>query len=387
MQAQDIQKAAVIGSGAMGHGIAQVFAMAGVPVAIQDIDQGCLDKAVANIADSLQFLVGKEKISGQEKEEILENRIRTTLEVADAVAGAQLVVEAVPEKMDLKKTVFKNVSDNAAADAILASNTSTMSITELARAVDNPARFIGLHFFNPVNRMKLVEVIGCELTDAACMDAACEFAKKCKKVPVKVLKDAPGFIVNRVNAPSQALLNAILDEGSLSPAAIDTVMKKVGMPMGPFELADYVGLDVFQDTLSYYAQTLSDDYRPGRVIQEKIAAGELGMKTGRGIYTWENGKAQIDDSEESQEIGPQDFLSIQANESVKVHKEGIAKCRDDIDQAMIYGTRAIAGPFALAVNMQPEQLTQSLEKLRDRYNLGILTPEPEIKDGSFKNFS
>ncbi|MFW5936572.1 MAG: 3-hydroxyacyl-CoA dehydrogenase family protein [Desulfosalsimonas sp.] len=387
MKAEEIKKAAVIGSGAMGHGIAQVFSMAGVDVTLQDIQQDMLDKAISNITDSLDFLVGKGKITAEDKETIVSSRLHTTLEVAQAVSGAQIVVEAVPEKMDLKKTVFKNVSDNAPQDAILASNTSTMSITELAEAVSNPQRFIGLHFFNPVNRMKLVEVIGCEFTEAQNMDTAAEFAQKCGKVPVKVLKDAPGFIVNRINAPSQALLNAILDEGVIEPAAVDNAMKKVGMPMGPFELADYVGLDVFEDTLQYYAQTLSADYKPGRVIQDKLSRGELGMKSGKGIHAWQNGQAQIDPEKESQEIGPQDFLAIQANEAVKVHKEGIARCRDDIDQAMVYGTKAIAGPFALAVNMQPEQLTASLDRLKDRYGLSILTPEPDIKDGSFKNFT
>ena len=157
--------------------------------------------------------------------------------------------------------------------------------------------------------------------------------------------------------------------------------------MGPFELANYVGLNVFADTLQYYAQTLSKEYKPGRVIQEKLSNGELGMKSGKGVHIWQSGQAQIDPDKESRDIGPQDFLAIQANEAVKVHKEGIARCKNDIDQAMVYGNKVIAGPFALAVNMEAEQLTASLDKLKDRYGLSILAPEPEILDGSFKNFT
>ena len=157
-----------------------------------------------------------------------------------------------------------------------------MSISEIGSVVKNPERFVGLHFFNPVNRMKLVEVIYGDKTNDATADLMCEIAKKIEKIPVKVLKDRPGFIVNRISAPNQALLSAILDEGKVQPQELDAMMKKMGAKMAPFETADFVGLDVFCHTLDYYAKTLSPQYKPGKYLTDKIAKKELGMKSGQG---------------------------------------------------------------------------------------------------------
>ncbi|OQX61654.1 MAG: 3-hydroxybutyryl-CoA dehydrogenase [Desulfococcus sp. 4484_241] len=384
MNVEDIKKVAVIGSGAMGHGIAQVCIMAGCNVVMTDVKQEFLDNGVAKIRESLDFLVGKEKITADDRDNMLNNLLSTSLDLKDAVKDAQLVIEAVPEVMDLKKQVFADVSSAAPKDALLASNTSTMSITEIATAVDNPERFLGMHFFNPVNRMKLVEVIYGQKTSDENVNLLFEFSEKLKKIPVKVLKDSPGFIVNRIGAPNQALISAILDEGKIKPDEIDAVMKQMGMPMGPFELADYVGIDVFYHTLKYYSETLSKDYTPGKTLQAMMDRGDLGMKTGKGIYVWENGKAQIDTSKQSTEITPMEFLAIQVNEAVRVYKEGIAESVEDIDKGMVHGMRAFAGPFALAAGTDPKQLTDTLNKLHERYGLDIFKPEPEIQDGSFK---
>ncbi|MFP4039975.1 MAG: 3-hydroxyacyl-CoA dehydrogenase NAD-binding domain-containing protein [Desulfosudaceae bacterium] len=383
MKLDDIKKVAVIGSGAMGNGIAQMCAMAGLQVTMVDIKQEFIDKGMATINESLDFLVGKGKLSAEDKDKVLGN-LSTSLSNSEAVADAQVVIEAVPEVMDLKKKVFAEISEAAPADALLASNTSTMSITEIATAAKNPERFLGMHFFNPVPVMKLVEVIyGAKTTDEN-VDLLCELSQKIKKIPVKVLKDSPGFIVNRIGAPNQALINAVLDEGKIKPDLIDAGMKQTGMPMGPFELADYVGIDVFYHTLKYYAETLSKDFTPGKTLQDLMDKGNLGMKTGQGIYKWENGKAQIDTSEQSSEITPMEFLAIQINEAVRVFKENIAESVEDIDQAMVHGMRAFAGPFALTAGIDPQQLTDALNKLHERYGLDIYKPEPEIVDGSFK---
>jgi len=306
------------------------------------------------------------------------------MDTAEAVKDAQIVIEAVPEIMDLKKKVFAELSDLAAKDAILATNTSTMSVSEIGSVVDDPTRFVGMHFFNPVTRMKLVEIIYGDKTSDETVDLLCAVSEKCNKIPVKVLKDHPGFIVNRISAPNQALLSAILDEGKIKPAQIDSKMKQLGVKMAPFETADFVGIDVFCHTLNYYAETLSPQYKPGKVLSEKMKNNELGMKTGKGIYNWENGKAVIDDSSQTEEITPVHFMAIQVNEAVKVFKEGIAASTSDIDDGVKYGMNAFAGPFALASGMPPEQLTEALNFLKDRYHLDFLTPEPEIVDGSFK---
>ncbi|MDY6832715.1 MAG: 3-hydroxyacyl-CoA dehydrogenase NAD-binding domain-containing protein [Thermodesulfobacteriota bacterium] len=383
MKLEDIKKIAVIGSGAMGHGIAQVCIMAGYTVVMVDVKQEFLDNGMKKVKESMDFLVGKGKLSAEDKDRMM-GQLSTSLDNKAAVADVQVVIEAVPEIMDLKKKVFAEVSSAAPAEALLASNTSTMSITEIATAVTKPERFLGMHFFNPVNRMKLVEVIFGQKTSAENVDLLCELSRKIGKIPIKVLKDSPGFIVNRIGAPNQALISAILDEGKIKPDEIDAIMKQMGMPMGPFELADYVGIDVFYHTLKYYSETLSKDFTPGKTLQALLDKGDLGMKTGKGIYEWEGGKAKIDTSKTSTEITPMDFLAIQVNEAVRVYKEGIAESVEDIDQGMVHGMRAFAGPFALAAGTDPKQLTDTLNKLHAKYGLDIFKPEPEIQDGSFK---
>ncbi|HON58039.1 MAG TPA: 3-hydroxyacyl-CoA dehydrogenase family protein [Smithella sp.] len=384
MKLDDVKKIAVIGSGAMGNGIAQVCAMAGMKVVMVDIKQEFIDKGMATINKSLDTLVSKGKLTADGKANVMSN-ISSSLSNAEAVKDVQVVIEAVPEIMDLKKKVFAEISAAAPADALLASNTSTMSISEIATAAKNPERVLGMHFFNPAPVMKGVEVIYANKTSDANVDLLCEMTKKIGKVPIKVLKDSPGFIVNRIGAPNQALISAILDEGKIKPDGIDMVMKTMaGMPMGPFELADYVGIDVFYHTLKYYSETLSPEFKPGKTLQNLLDSNKLGMKSGQGIYTWEGGKAKIDASAKTDEFDPLDFLAIQINEAVRVYKEKIAASTADIDAGMVHCMRAFAGPFALGAGLEPKQLADKLNKLHARFGLNIFKPEPEIVDGSFK---
>lgn len=385
MKLEDVKKIAIIGSGAMGHGIAQVCAAAGYSVVMKDVKQEFLDSAMVKVKESLDILVSKGKMSADECARIMSQGIITTLNTAEAVKGAQIIIEAVPEVMDLKKQVFAELSELADADAVLATNTSTMSVSEIGRVVSNPSRFAGMHFFNPVNRMKLVEVIYGESTSHDTVNLLCDLSVKCDKLPVKVLKDRPGFIVNRISAPNQALLSAILDEGKVKPEQVDMKMKKLGVKMAPFETADFVGLDVFCHTLEYYAKTLSPQYRPGHYLEDKVKKNELGMKSGQGIYKWTDGKAQITDQGDTDAITPIHFMAVQVNEAVKVMKEGIASSVKDVDDGVKFGMNAFAGPFALAAGMQPQQLADALNYLADRFKLDMLKPEPEIVDGSYKN--
>lgn len=378
----DVKKIAVIGSGAMGHGIAQVCAQNGLMVTMIDIKQEFLDNALKKVKESLDFLASKGKLQGT-VDEIL-GKISVTTDLQKGVSDAQVIIEAVPENMQLKKDVFAKASSACASDAILATNTSTMSITEIATAVTNPERFAGMHFFNPVTRMKLVELIYGAKTSENAINILFELTKKIDKFPVKVLKDRPGFIVNRISAPNQALLCAILDEGKIHPAQIDGKMKKMGVKMAPFETADFVGLDVFCHTLEYYAQTLSPQYKPGKFLLGCLDKGHLGMKSGKGIYEWKDGKAIIPEMPDTEEITPLHLMAVQVNEAVKVYKEGIAASVQDIDDGVKYGMNAFAGPFALASGVQPQQLTDCLNYLAQRFKLDILKPEPEIIDGSFK---
>jgi enoyl-CoA hydratase/3-hydroxyacyl-CoA dehydrogenase len=378
----DVKKIAVIGSGAMGHGIAQVCAQNGLMVTMIDIKQEFLDNALKKVKESLDFLASKGKLQGTVDDVM--GKISVTTDLQKGVSDAQVIIEAVPENMQLKKDVFAKASSACASDAILATNTSTMSITEIATAVTNPERFAGMHFFNPVTRMKLVELIYGAKTSENAINILYELTKKIDKFPVKVLKDRPGFIVNRISAPNQALLSAILDEGKINPAQIDGKMKKMGVKMAPFETADFVGLDVFCHTLEYYAQTLSPQYKPGKFLLGCLEKGHLGMKSGKGIYEWKDGKAIIPEMPDTEEITPLHLMAVQVNEAVKVYKEGIAASVQDIDDGVKYGMNAFAGPFALASGVQPQQLTDCLNYLAQRFKLDILKPEPEIIDGSFK---
>jgi len=384
MKFEDVKKIAVIGSGAMGNGIAQVCAMAGLKAVMVDIKQEFIDKGMATVTKSLDFLVSKGKLTAEGKANAMGN-LSTSLSNDEAVKDAQVIIEAVPEIMDLKKQVCAEISAAAPSDAVIASNTSTMSISEIATAGKNPERILGMHFFNPAPAMKGVEVIYAKKTTDANVDLLCELTRKINKVPIKVLKDSPGFIVNRIGAPNQALISAILDEGKIKTDSVDTIMKALaGMPMGPFEISDYVGIDVFYHTLKYYSETLSPEFKPGKTLQNLLDSKKLGMKSGQGIYTWEGGKAKIDTSEQSKEIGPMEFLSIQINEAVRVYKEKIAASAADIDLGLVHCMRAFAGPFALGAGMDPQQMADTLEKLYQRYGLKIFKPEPEIVDGSFK---
>ena len=384
MKLEDVKKIAVIGSGAMGNGIAQVSTMAGYEVVMMDIKQEFVDKGVNKIKDSLKFLVGKEKIGQDQMDNILNNLLKTSLDVKEAVSDAQIVIEAVPEIMDLKKKIFKEVSDSVSKDTIIATNTSSMSITELATVVDNQERFVGMHFFNPVPIMKLVEVIYGDKTNDDVIDVIYKLSEKCKKNPVKVLKDRPGFIVNRINGANQALLSCILDEGKIKPDEVDSSMKKAGFKMAPFETMDFVGLDVIFHIMSYFDENLSPDFAPGKFIQEKLDKKELGYKSGKGIYEWEGGKAKIDTSKESTEITPLHFLSVQLNESIRVYKEGLVESPEDIDNAMKFGMNAFAGPFELAAGVEPADIEKALSYIADRYDMNTFKPESEITGGSFK---
>ncbi len=278
---------AVVGAGTMGNGIAHVLALNGYTVTLIDVNEEALEQGTNTIASNLQRQVNKERITAAEREATL-NRIRTHTDLAQAVSDVELVIEAVSETTDVKGPIFETLDAAAPDDAILASNTSSISITWLAAQTSRPDQVIGMHFFNPVPIMKLVEVVrGLDTSDAT-FDAVERLALELDKTPVEV-NDAPGFVSNRVLMPMINEAVFCLMEGVASEEDIDTVMT-LGMnhPMGPLTLADFIGLDVCLGIMEVLHRELGDDkYRPCPLLRKMVTAGHLGRKSGQGFYSYD----------------------------------------------------------------------------------------------------
>ena len=283
----------VIGAGTMGNGIAHTFAQNGYSVNLIDISQDSLDKAIKIITKNLDRMVQKDKISEEDKENTLQN-ITTFTDLKSGVSNAELVVEAATENIDLKLRIFKDMDEAAPASAILSTNTSSISITRIAAATNRPDKVIGMHFMNPVPIMKLVEIIRGYSTSDKVTKTIMETSKSLKKVPVEV-NDYPGFVANRILMPmiNEAIIT--LNEGVAGVEEIDTVMK-LGMahPMGPLQLADFIGLDVCLAIMNVLYEGLGNPkYAPCPLLVNMVTAGKKGVKSGEGFYSWTHGTKDL----------------------------------------------------------------------------------------------
>ncbi len=288
-----MKKIAVIGAGTMGNGIAHVFAQSGFTVSLIDISQNSLDKAVATITKNLDRLLAKERISEEVRNITLTN-ISTFTDMASGVKGVDLVVEAATENIDLKLKIFKQLDELTSENVILASNTSSISITQIGAATSRPEKVIGMHFMNPVPIMKLVEIIRGYATTDEVTQTIMEMSKKLGKTPVEV-NDYPGFIANRILMPmiNEAIYS--LYESVAGVEEIDTVMK-LGMahPMGPLQLADFIGLDVCLSILNVLHDGFGNPkYAPCPLLVNMVMAGKLGVKSGEGFYSWGHGTKEL----------------------------------------------------------------------------------------------
>lgn len=288
-----MKKVAVIGSGTMGNGIAHVFAQNGFPVSLIDISEEALQKAVGTITKNLDRIISKGILTEEQKEQTLQN-ITTFTSMQEGVQDVDLVVEAATENVDLKLKIFRDLSSFTKPEAILASNTSSISITKIASVTDHPDKVIGMHFMNPVPVMKLVEVIRGYSTSDEVTNRIIELSKQLGKVPAEA-NDYPGFIANRILMPmiNEAIYS--LYEGVAGVEEIDTIMK-LGMahPMGPLQLADFIGLDVCLSILNVLHDGFGNPkYAPCPLLVNMVQAGHKGIKSGNGFYSWSHGTKEL----------------------------------------------------------------------------------------------
>jgi len=379
----EIKKVAVIGAGDMGHGIAQLFASNGFNVVLEDKYPEMLEKAKGRVAASLQRWVDRGKITKEQAEATL-SRIAYTGDLGAAVADADLILEAVPESLQLKKAVLGEAAAHAPESAIFASNTSNIRISDLATALPRPENVVGMHFFNPPTAMKLVEVIPGEKTDPAVVDEIAGVSAKIGKVPVKVLRDSPGFIANRINAVDMLFFCLIADRGIASPPEVDTLFKSQGLPMGPYELIDFVGIDIPADSMAYFAKTLSAEYGKATTFAKMVQEKKLGKKTGIGFYDWSSGRAEIPKAEPTDKVSVMDMFAVEINEAVKLIEEGVAH-PDDVEKAVTLGMNRPFGPISVAKDLSNAEVKAVLEELTKKFDCQVFAPARSIMDGRMRD--
>jgi len=285
-----VTKVAVLGAGLMGHGIAQVASQAGgYEVSVLDINQDLVDKGMKMINESVSKFVEKGKLSKEQGKAVVA-KIHPTTDLAQALKGAQLVIEAATEDPKLKLDLYKRVSELADEDAVVASNTSSISITLLASTMKHPENVCGMHFFNPPQLMPLVEIIKGKRTSEETLELVKGVSLKMGKETVLCRKDSPGFIVNRILVPALNEAAFLVQEGVADPEDVDKAVKLgLNWPMGPLQLLDYVGLDTtFNITQVFMGEFQDSKYRPAPLLREMVRAGMLGRKSGKGFYEWES---------------------------------------------------------------------------------------------------
>ena len=363
MELEEVETIAVLGAGNMGHGIAEVAALAGYDVHLRDIKEEFVQNGYEQIEWSLGKLAEKDQISEEEANAALD-RVTPLVDLGEAVSNVDVIIEAVPEKMDIKKDVYADVEANAPDRAIFATNTSSLSITELSEVTERPEQFCGMHFFNPPVRMQLVEVISGAHSSDETLDLVEDLAEAMGKTPVRVHKDSPGFIVNRILVPLMNEAAWTVESGDATIAEVDSTTKfDIGLPMGSFELADQVGIDVGFHVLEYMHEVLGDAYEPCPLLAEKVEAEELGKKTGKGFYDYEDGGADVPTDQAREDVKHR-LLAVTANEVAGLIQNDVADA-DAIDEAVMLGAGFPNGPARMADDAGLATLVETLDDLHE----------------------
>jgi len=357
MDATDIEHVTVVGAGSMGHGIAEVIAMAGCEVVLRDVDQELADEGYERIRWSLEKLAENDQL-GEDPGAVLD-RVSTAVDLESAVAEADFVVEAAPERMALKRELFAELDECAPAEAILATNTSSLSISEIASATDRPEQVVGTHYFNPPVKMDLVEVIYGEQTSDATAETAYEFAQRQGKTPIYVRKDVRGFVVNSVLGPFGYEAAWMVSAGEATVRQADAAMvHERGYPMGPFELMDMTGIDIGHAV----REEAGDPIPP--VVQEKVDAGDLGRKTGKGYYDYDTGDGPEYEPADAEGF---DWLRVEArmaNEAARLVGQGVAT-PEAIDTGMRLGAGFPEGVCRRADDLGLDRVVAKLDECHE----------------------
>jgi enoyl-CoA hydratase/3-hydroxyacyl-CoA dehydrogenase len=374
-----VKNITVLGSGIMGHGIAQVSATAGYNVVLRDIEQRFLDKAMEKIKWSLDKLASKEKITQQEADSIY-SRIKPVVDLAEAVKDAEMVIEVVPEIMDLKKKVYAELDAVAGKDVVFASNTSTLPITEIANTTSRPEKFIGIHFFNPPQLMKLVEIIPGEKTAQAITDLTKEYVKSVNKTAVICRKDVPGFIINRLFIPMVHEACYTKDRTGATLEEIDSAVKfKLGFPMGIFELADFTGMDVIHKATTEMHLRDKKVILPHPTIEKMFDEKKLGQKSGEGFYKYSQDKYErVALSEElAEKFNPIQLVANILNNAAWLVTNGASDI-EEIEKAAQLGLGLKKPLFETAKEIGITKIVNELNQLAEK-NGEFYKPDPLLE--------
>jgi len=358
----EVKRIAVIGSGLMGSGIAYISAWNGFDVTMVDVNQQAIDAGMERIRNDVMGGIDKGKISLQAAEGLM-SRLKATVDLPKAVKDADLVIEAIFENMEVKKKTFTQIDANAPPHTIIASNTSSLSIDELATATKRPDKVVGTHYFSPVAAMKLLEIVIGKKTSAETIDTVIKVGEKQGKIPVKA-KNSPGFIVNRILNPILREAIVLYEKGVATKEEIDSAMTtKAKFPAGPFTLADFVGLDVAFNTMSTLYREIGDCFKPPATLENLVKSGALGMKTKKGFYDY-GGKTQT--PEKPKGVDAQwlvDRLTMPVIREAMILVDGGIATKEDIDKAMKLGASFPAGPFETAEKYGMAKIKAELQKL------------------------
>ncbi len=364
----EIKKVAVVGAGAMGHGIGQVAAMAGFEVTLRDVNDELLTGAMEKIKWSLNKLVEKNRIAEEDAKKTAD-RIKLVVPLEEAVKNADYVIEAIPEKLSLKRQIFSEMDKFAPPHTILATNTSALLITEIAEATTRPDKVVGMHFFNPAQLMRLVEVVMGEKTSEETCNVSIELTKKFGKEPVICRKDVPGFIANRITIPATNLIAWMVQKGEYTIEEIDAAaIQKAGMPMGVFALLDYTGIDIAYNVLKFMEEK-EPLFKACPLIEDKIKKGELGAKSGKGFYTYpEKGKWTMPDIDltKADKFDPMIQTYVTVNMAAELLRRQVATA-EDIDKTIKLGFNFPIGILELADTMGINQIVSELKKIEEKY--------------------